>query len=88
MQVSFRKSFLKDIKKIKDSDTLKLIEKVIIEAEQAKLLADIKGLEKLTGYKGYFRIKRPPYRIGIYSEKSNMEFVAFGTRENFYNSFP
>ena len=88
MQVEFRKSFLKDIKKVRDKETLSLIEKVILDAEKASKLSDIKGLEKLSGYKSYFRIKRPPYRFGVYSEKTTIEFVAFGTRENFYNSFP
>ena len=79
---------LKDIKKIRDNSVKELIKEVIDNAREAKVISDIKHIEPLTGKGKYFKIKTPPYRFGVYIDNGRIEFLKFGTRENFYNDFP
>lgn len=88
MKIEFRSSFAKDIKKIRDNSVKELIKEVIDNAREAKVISDIKHIEPLTGKGKYFKIKTPPYRFGVYIDNGTIEFLKFGTRENFYNDFP
>ena len=88
MKVEFRNSFLKDIKKIKSKYTTNFIQSVIENCEKAKTIAEIKDCEPLQSRGKYFKIKHGQYRFGILIDKGMVEFLKFGTRQNFYNDFP
>jgi mRNA-degrading endonuclease RelE of RelBE toxin-antitoxin system len=88
MKVEYRTSFLRDIKKIRNISTKELIKKVIEEAKVAQNIFEIHNIEPLTARGKYFKIKHPPYRFGVYIDKGIVEFIRFGTRENFYKNFP
>ncbi|HEY3371895.1 MAG TPA: hypothetical protein VGK10_13655 [Prolixibacteraceae bacterium] len=88
MKVEFRSSFLKDIKKIKSRHTAELIQTVIANCEIAKTITEIKNCEPLESRGKYFKIKHGQYRFGILIDKGIVEFLKFGTRQNFYNDFP
>jgi len=88
MIVDFRTSFLKDIKKLKSKDTVNLIQTVIENCENAKTISDIKHCEPLQSRGKFFKLKYGQYRFGIYIDKGTVEFLKFGTRQNFYNDFP
>lgn len=89
MKVEFDKSFLKSLNKIKDVNTLKRIEKVIIECETASQTSEINNLKKLKGYTDYFRIKSGNYRIGIQLiDKSIIRFIIVTHRKDIYKRFP
>ncbi|HCY43542.1 MAG TPA: plasmid stabilization protein [Prolixibacteraceae bacterium] len=86
-----RGSFIRDIKKIKDTDTKVAILKSIEDVENAKSISDIPNIKSLTGYKGYYRIKPLPnkeYRIGLYFSDKMMEFVCCLKRKDIYKFFP
>ena len=88
MEVAYTRQFLKDIKAVKIPAILAKIERVISQVKQAKDFSEITHLEKLAGYKHYYRIKMPPYRFGLIIENNIVTFSRFGTRENFYSQFP
>ena len=88
MNVQQRNSFLKDIKKLKSDTTIKLINSVIDNCEKAVTIADIKNCEPLQSKGKFFKLKYGQYRFGIYIDKGTVEFLKFGTRQNFYNDFP
>jgi mRNA interferase RelE/StbE len=88
MNLEFRRSFLKDIKKIKNKSTKNLIEKVILECENARTISDINHCEPLKGRGKYFKIKHGDFRFGVYIDHGTVEFLKFGTRQNFYDDFP
>ena len=48
MNVSFRKSFARDLKRIKDASVLRRVQQVIEETEAADQLQEIANLKKLT----------------------------------------
>ena len=88
MKLFYRKSFLKDIKKIESRKTKDLIISVIENCRVAKNLSEIKNLGSLVSNGKYYKIKAGTYRFGIYIDNGIIEFLKFGTRENFYKDFP
>ena len=88
MNVVFRSSFLRDLKKIKNQSTLKLIKQSIENIEMSESLSDIKGLKKLVGEYGYYRIKVLDYRIGIYFNQNDAELLRVLHRRDIYRKFP
>ena len=56
MKVQFRKSFEKDLSKIRDGDLLARIKAVIEEFENAESLLDISNIKKLKAQGDYYRI--------------------------------
>jgi len=63
MTVSYKKSFLKDIKKLKNKHLKDLIAECILQVESASTVQNIKNLKKLAGYDVYYRIRVGDYRI-------------------------
>lgn len=88
MNVAFRSSFLKDIKKIKDKKVKEIVILTISEVKSAKSTKGIPKIERLVTRQPYYKIKKHSYRFGLYIENANVEFVKFGTRQNFYSDFP
>jgi len=88
MKVIFRSSFLKDIKKLKSKSTTDLIHSVIENCEKATVISDIKHCEPLQSRGKFFKLKYGQYRFGVYINKGTIEFLKFGTRQNFYKDFP
>ncbi len=50
MKVEFKKTFLKDIKRLTDKRLQNAVAKAILQVETAETLAQVKGLKKLSGY--------------------------------------
>jgi mRNA interferase RelE/StbE len=91
MKTFARGSFIRDLKKIKDTDTKKAILKNIESVEVAKSLSEIPNIKSLSGFKGYYRIKPLPnkeYRIGLYLSDDTLEFVCCLKRKDIYKFFP
>ena len=90
MNIDFKRSFLNDIKKVKDKSLLSKIEQVICNVENAEKIQDIPELRKLKGNKKgiYYRIKINNYRIGVTIENSILTFVVFKPRKDIYTFFP
>ena len=88
MKTAFRKSFTKDLRKIKNQSLLKRIRQIIEGAEAAEKLSDIGNLKKMTGDVSYYRIRVGDYRIGIFSDADTIEFVRCLHRRELYRYFP
>ena len=88
MKVEFKKSFLKELKKLNNKGLKHSIEDCIIQVESADNISQIKNLKKLSGYDIYFRIRVGDYRIGIKIEDDIVYFVVFEHRKDIYKGFP
>jgi len=84
----FRKSFERDLKKIRDRSVLNRIKQVIEKVEAAGSLQEINGLKKMSGTSNFYRIRIGSYRIGIAVEGSEVEFVRCLNRREIYQYFP
>lgn len=88
MKVLFRSSFHRDLKKVQEKGILLKVKECIIQAENAKSIADIPGIKKMSGSKGYHRIRVQEYRVGVFIFGDRIEFVCFLHRREVYKYFP
>lgn len=88
MNVDFKKSFTRDLKKVKDKTLLQLVKDAIEEVEQGLNLQAIGNLKQLKGGGSYFRIKIGDYRIGLKLEGDIVMFVRVLHRKEIYRYFP
>lgn len=88
MKVEFKKSFLKDLKKLKNQQLKDAIFDCITHVESKQNLNQIRNLKKLSGYDVYYRIRVGDYRIGIKLEDEIIYFVVFEHRKDIYKGFP
>ncbi len=88
MRVAFRKSFEKDLSKIRDEDLLLRIKVVIEEVENADRFFDISNIKKLKVNGDYYCIRVGNYRIGLTEYKGIITFVRILQRKEIYRYFP
>jgi mRNA interferase RelE/StbE len=88
MNVTFRKSFLRDLKKVKDQEMLARVRTVIEQVEAAKGIQDIADLKKLSGADDCYRIRLGEHRIGVVIANDTVDFVRCLPRRDLYRFFP
>jgi len=88
MKVVFKRSFAKDIKKIRRQALREQLQAVIERIEQELDLYAIPHVKRLTSDGPYFRIRVGDYRIGILYEEETVTFVRFLHRRDIYKYFP
>jgi mRNA interferase RelE/StbE len=89
MNVSFDKSFIKAIVKIKNPLVLKRIENIIYSLDSAESIENVSNIKKLIGYTSYYRIKMGVYRIGfeLINDKE-IKLITVLHRKDIYKKFP
>jgi mRNA interferase RelE/StbE len=88
VKVEFKKSFTKDLKKVRDKNLLQQVKEAIEEIEQAPSLQVVRNLRQLKGGSNYFRIRVADYRIGLKLEGDTVIFVRYLHRKEIYRYFP
>lgn len=88
MQVTFRASFTRDLKKIKQRPLLDRIRRTIEQVETATDLSEVEDLKKMAGFDDFFRIRIGDYRLGIVLNGETIEFVRCLPRRDLYRFFP
>jgi mRNA interferase RelE/StbE len=88
MKVAFRKSFVRDLKKVKDERVLYQVLQTIDQAEAARGRSELGDLKKMTGTKDCYRIRIGSYRLGVVIEEDTVEFVRCLNRRDLYRYFP
>jgi mRNA interferase RelE/StbE len=88
MKTVFLQQFNKDLDKLLDKRVQNDIVEAIVNVENANKVIEILNLKKLKGYKNAYRIKIGHYRIGIFIEKSKVEFARVVHRKDIYTVFP
>ncbi|MBK5193265.1 MAG: plasmid stabilization protein [Flavobacteriaceae bacterium] len=88
MKVQFLKSFLKDVKKIKEKSILNKLKLVIFKMEETNSIYEIPETEKLKGFSNAYRTKIGKYRLGFYFENDCIELARFVKRNDIYELFP
>lgn len=89
MEVSYRKTFLKDLKKLKKQPVYQQVfELAFADLPNAKELKEIKNTKSMTGYPNRYRIRIGDYRIGIEVRGNKVELTRVLHRREFYRYFP
>ena len=89
MELLYGKRFSKDLDAIRHEAKVKeaLLE-LVEHLKAAESLGDLKGVRKIEGYQGYFRIKVGDYRLGIKAAQNRLELIRFLHRKDIYRRFP
>lgn len=89
MILEFDASFLKCIRKNRDTSLHAKIEQILLECEQANGIEDLRNCKKLTGFASYFRIRVGDYRLGFEKvDNTTLRFIALAHRKEIYKNFP
>jgi mRNA interferase RelE/StbE len=88
MIVKVDKSFVKDIKKIKDQRLRNQIANCIVQVQNAETPAQIVSLKKIIGESGYYRIKLGTFRLGLIVSGNTVIFIRALHRKEIYRYFP
>ncbi|MFQ5717196.1 MAG: type II toxin-antitoxin system RelE/ParE family toxin [Nitrospinales bacterium] len=88
MKVDFKRSFDRDLKRIKSVPIKNQVKKIIESVEEAQHLQEIKNIKKLGSGNRYYRIRIGDYRVGLSLENDIMTFVRFLHRKELYRYFP
>jgi mRNA interferase RelE/StbE len=88
LKVGFRRSFVKDLERVRDASLKERLKETIAQAEQALAPQEIGDLKKLRGGERYYRIRLGEYRIGLMMEGDKIVFVRFLPRKDIYRYFP
>lgn len=89
MNLEFKKSFSKDLKKRKsDKALLERVQQVIQEVDEAGSIHELKKLKKLRYEGSYYRIRLGDYRFGLIIKNNIACFVRFLHRSEIYRYFP
>ena len=88
MNVEFKSSFVKDLKKIKEKQLQSQIRELIEKVEASGNMIELENIKKLSGGDVYYRIRLGDYRIGLKIENDTVCFVRFLHRKDIYRYFP
>ncbi len=88
MNLEFKGSFVKDLKKIKEKQLQGQIRELIEKVEASANITELENMKKLSGSDVYYRIRLGDYRIGLKIENNTVYFVRFLHRKDIYRYFP
>ena len=89
MQLETRRSYMRDLRRIRDQSLLDRIERKISELEEANTITEVSNVKRLASPSGNdYRIRIGDYRLGVTVEGDLAILVRFGHRSDLYQSFP
>ena len=88
MTAAFLSSFLKDVKKLRESKLRRAVAEAIKDVEAAKSVDLIRSAKRLSGFREYYRIRIGDWRIGLKIEGDTVFFIRCLHRRDVYRYFP
>lgn len=88
MEVEYRKKFLKELSKLPSTTADDIEEFVFDTLPKYQNLEEIGKIEKMTGYKNYFKIRFGDYRVGIQRIDQSIIIETVKHRKKIYQFFP
>jgi len=89
VEVQYRQSFLRDLKKLKGQPVYdRIYELVFTTLPEADTLSDITNVKAIRGSSNRYRIRLGNYRVGIEIQGDNVEVMRVLHRRDFYRYFP
>lgn len=89
MKVIYTKTFLKDLSKVVPSKRRLQIEKFAFEdLITLKSIESSGNIEKLKGYRNYYKVRFGDYRVGLSINNSIIELKRVLNRKEIYKFFP
>jgi mRNA interferase RelE/StbE len=88
VKVNYRKKFLKQLAGL-PRDTRSKVEKfAFTEVPNALSVTDVGSIEKMQGYKSFYKTRFGSYRVGMKVEGDTLTFQVVMDRKDIYKFFP
>lgn len=89
MEVNYRQSFLRDLKRLKRQPVYdRVYELVFTTLPEVGTLKDIPNVKAMKGYSNRYRIRIGSHRVGIEVQGDKVEVMRVLHRKEFYRYFP
>jgi len=88
MDISFTKTFERELRKITEKKDKENILQAIENVETANKISEINNIKKLKGSTNAYRIRVNDFRLGLYIDNTNAEFHRVKKRKDIYKYFP
>ena len=89
MKLESSPGFSRDLRRLRDPDTLRRITRTIADLEAASTITALPGVRRLTSARGrHYRIRIGRYRLGVIVEGEVAVLVRVLHRREFYRRFP
>jgi mRNA interferase RelE/StbE len=88
LEVKFTRKFLKELSSLPKAQRTKVEHFVFEEAPSHKSLTEIPKLEKLQGYKHFYKKRFGDFRVGMRFENDMLYFERVLHRKDIYRYFP
>jgi len=89
VEVQYRQSFLRDLKKLKRQPVYdQVLELVFTTLPEVDRLSAVAGVEAMKGHRNRYRIRIGDYRVGIEVHGNRVEVMRVLHRREFYRYFP
>ncbi len=88
MNISFSKSFEKQLDSIPATVLKKGVNSAIKSIIEASKITQIPNIKKMKGHKKAYRIRVGDYRIGLFVEQGSVLVATLAHRKDIYKKFP
>lgn len=88
MKILVNRVFLKELSKLPTKERIKVEKLLFQEIEYYASTSQIPNLQKLKGYKIYYKIRFGDYRIGLKMEGHTLIFERILHRKDIYKFYP
>lgn len=89
MKVVFRRSFERDVKKLRgNAQVLTRLKQVLEQVEAVEDFSAIPNVKPMQGWSRYYRIRIGDYRLGLKFEDDTVTVLRFLHRRDIYRRFP
>jgi mRNA interferase RelE/StbE len=88
LKVLYNKKFLKDLAALPSAERSRIEKFAFDKASNAKSFRQLEHLEKLTGYKTYYKVRFGNYRVGLQFKDDTLTFERVLHRKEIYRFFP
>ena len=88
MEVEFRGSFTRDLRRIQSTQVRQRVLRKLEELEAALAIEEVSGIRRLTADGRHYRIRIGDYRLGITMEGDVCVLVRFLHRREIYRVYP
>ena len=88
MEIEYRSSFARDLRRVRNAEMRRRVLRLIEELEEASALTEISSIRRIAGDGRYYRARIGDYRLGIAVEGELVILVRFLHRSDIYRFFP
>ncbi len=88
MEIRYRTSFGRDLRRERNSDLRRRVEHTIEQLQGAPSVAGVPGLTSMRGYANHYRVRVGDYPMGIIVDGDTAILVRFLHRRDIYRHFP